>query len=50
MGYSLRDMGSARKFSSAFTVATLHRAIPTEVVTAVLDAADAQWVGSAPRV
>lgn len=41
MGYSLRDVAAARKFSSALTVEALHRAIPPAAVRAVLDAAHA---------
>lgn len=41
MGYSLRDVSQARKFSSALTVEALHQAIPQAAITAVLDAADA---------
>jgi hypothetical protein len=42
MGYSLRDVATARKFSSALTVEALHRVIPPETIDAVLDAADAR--------
>lgn len=41
MGYSLRDVAAARKFSSALTVEALHRVIPPETIRAVLDEADA---------
>lgn len=41
MGYSLRDMTNARKFSSSLTVDALQQAIPAATITAVLDAANA---------
>ncbi len=41
MGYSVRDMTDERKFSSHLTLDALHRAIPPEAITAVLDAARA---------
>ncbi len=41
MGYSLRDVADARKFSSALTVEALHRAVPPATIRAVLAAAHA---------
>jgi len=41
IGYRLRDVTAARKFSSALTVAALHRAIPPATIRAVLDAGTA---------
>lgn len=40
MGYSVREMTDERKFSSQLTVEVLHRAIPPETITAVLDGAN----------
>jgi hypothetical protein len=42
MGYSLRDVAAARKFSSALTVEALHRVIPPATIEAVLDATGAR--------